>query len=248
LSHDESTFEETLDRLEGERDAIEVEYRKKLTALDECVQGFAAAIEEVGRAARAREEAREQIAARVEARLGAGAAPGSEDRWAPPPWPAGGGPLRRLVNGLMRRLMRDYLDVIDRRTDQLNERLDLIQGVFGDLLAATGGSARAEEATGDDHASSGAGDLSTTAAAHAAFTSAADALAAAVEVHREAHRVVNAKDAEVLQRAAAGPLRRMELVFDEFARQQEALLAQLVGRRQELDDLIAGVKQSPRRE
>jgi hypothetical protein len=40
----------------------------------------------------------------------------------------------------------------------------------------------------------------------------------------------------------------MELVFDEFARQQEALLAQLVGRRKELDALIAGVNQSLLRE
>jgi hypothetical protein len=144
--------------------------------------------------------------------------------------------------------MRDYLDVIDRRTDHLNERLDLIQGLFGDLLAATGGSAQPESVAEGDHASARGGDLSTTSAAHAAFVSAADALAAAAEVHRDAHRVVNAKDAELLQRAAAGPLRRMELVFDEFARQQEALLAQLVGRRKELDALIAGVNQSLLRE
>jgi hypothetical protein len=34
----------------------------------------------------------------------------------------------------------------------------------------------------------------------------------------------------------------MELVFDEFARQQESMLAQLVGRRQELDALIADLQ------
>jgi len=44
-----------------------------------------------------------------------------------------------------------------------------------------------------------------------------------------------------LQRAVAGPLRRMEVLFDEFSRQQEALLSQLVGRRRELDDLVRAV-------
>jgi hypothetical protein len=131
--------------------------------------------------------------------------------------------------------MRDYLKVVDLRTDRLAERLDLLDGVFGDLLEATGGHVAAQ-------GSEAGGDLSATKAAHAAFERAAEALAAAADVHREAHRVVNAKDAELLQRAAAGPLRRMELVFDEFARQQEALLAQLIGRRQELDALIADLR------
>ena len=148
--------------------------------------------------------------------------------------------MRRLVNSLLGRLMRDYLVVADHRADRVRERLDLLDGVFGDLLAATGGDSGVEEPASGEL--SGGGALSATGAARAAFECATEAITAAAEVHRDAHRVVNAKDAELLQRAAAGPLRRMELVFDEFARQQEAMLAQLVGRRRELDALVADLR------
>jgi len=240
VSNKEATFEDTLDQLESERESIEDEYHRSLSILDECVQRLAAATEEVGRATRAREEARAEIALRAQQRLGgktASVAPTTPE-W--PAWPTGGGPVRRLVNGLMGRLMRDYLEVVDRRTERIRERLDTLEGVFGDLLAATGG--EAGDGSSAAGAQSGEGGLSTTGAARSAFECAAEALAAAAEVHRGAHRVVNAKDAELLQRAASGPLRRMELVFDEFARQQEAMLAQLVGRRRELDDLIADLR------
>ena len=240
MSNEEATFEDTLDRLESERESIEDEYRQSLATLDECVQRLAAATEEVGRATRAREEARAEIARRAQQRLGDEAASAASTPLEWPAWPTGGGPVRRLVNGLMGRLMRDYLEVVDHRTDRIRERLDLLEGVFGDLLAATGGDAGVESPTSGDQ--SGEGGLSATGAARAAFECAAEALAAAAEVHRGAHRVVNAKDAELLQRAASGPLRRMELVFDEFARQQEAMLAQLVGRRQELDALVADLR------
>ena len=240
MSNEEATFEDTLDRLETERAGIEDEYHRRLTTLDECVQRLAAATDEVGRATRAREEARAEIAGRAQQRMGVGVAsatPPTED-W--PAWPAGGGLMRRLINGMMRRLMRDYLEVADRRGDRIRERLDLMEGVFRDLLAATGGETDVDSSTaGDPH---GAAGLSTTGAARTAFECAAAALAAAAEVHRGAHLLVNAKDAELLQRAASGPLRRMELVFDEFARQQEAMLAQLVGRRQELDALVADLR------
>jgi hypothetical protein len=240
VSNDEATFEDTLDRLESERESIEDEYRQSLTTLDDCVQRLAAATEEVGRATRAREEARAEIARRARERLGGEAESAASLASAWPAWPSGGGPVRRLVNGLRGRLMRDYLEVVDHRSDLIRERFDLLEGVFGDLLAATGGASGVESAASGTHP--GDGGLSVTGAARAAFECAAEALAAAAEVHRGAHRVVNAKDAELLQRAAAGPLRRMELVFDEFARQQEAMLAQLVGRRQELDALVADLQ------
>lgn len=240
MSNEEATFEDTLDRLESERESIEDEYRQSLATLDECVQRLAAAAEEVGRATRAREDARAEIARRAQQRLGdeGASAASTTPEW--PAWPTGGGPVRRLLNGLMGRLMRDYLEVVDHRTDRIRERLDLLEGVFGDLLAATGGDAGVESPASGDR--SGERGLSATVAARTAFECAAEALAAAAEVHRGAHRVVNAKDAELLQRAASGPLRRMELVFDEFARQQEAMLAQLVGRRQELDALVADLR------
>ena len=139
MSNGEASFEDTLDRLESERESVEDEYRRSLTILDECVQRLAAATEEVGRATRAREEARAKIARRAQERLDgpAGSSASTAADW--PAWPTGGGPVRRLVNGLMGRLMRDYLEVVDRRTDRIRERLDLLDGVFGDLLAATGG-------------------------------------------------------------------------------------------------------------
>jgi hypothetical protein len=235
LSQEDATFEGTLDRLEAEREAVEIEYRSKLTVLEECVGRLAAATDEVGRAVQARDDARAAIARRARKRLGDGVISGDGTAGDLSPWPAAGGPLRRLINGLMRRLMRDYLEVVDRRTDRLNERLDLLDGLFGDLLEASGGHV-------EDAGSETGGKLSTAGAAHAAFERAAESLAAAADVHRHAHRVVNAKDAELLQRAAAGPLRRMELVFDEFARQQEALLARLIGRKQELDALIVELR------
>jgi len=70
-------------------------------------------------------------------------------------------------------------------------------------------------------------------------------LQAALATHQEMLSLVNAKDAEVLQRAVAGPLRRMEVLFDEFGRQQEALLSQLVGRRRELDEIVRMVTPTP---
>jgi hypothetical protein len=240
VNNKEATFENTLDRLESERESIEVAYQQSLSTLENRVQRLAAATEEVGRATRAREEARAEIVRRAQERLGGKAASAASTTPEWPSWPSGGGPVRRLVNGLMGRLMRDHLVVIDRRADRITERLDLLEGLFGDLLAATGGDVDVASTT--PGAPSGEGTLSAPGAARAAFECAAEALAAAAEVHRGAHRVVNAKDAELLQRAAAGPLRRMELVFDEFARQQEALLAQLVGRRQELDALVADLR------
>ena len=53
--------------------------------------------------------------------------------------------------------------------------------------------------------------------------------------------VVNAKDAETLQRAVDGPSMQFEVIIDELTRRQESLLAELVGRRQELDELIESV-------
>ena len=240
MSDRDSTFEDTLDRLESERETIEGEYWGSLSTLDDCVHRLAAATEEVGRATRARDEARVAIARRAEQRLGDKPGSGAAARQEWPTWPAGGGPLRRLVNGLMGRLLRDHLAVVERRGDQIRERLDLLEGLFSDLVAATGGDIGAER-PGLDTQEVGE-RLGAAEAARTAFQCAAEALAAAAEVHRGAHRVVNAKDAELLQRAASGPLRRMELVFDEFARQQEAMLAQLVGRRQELDTLIADLR------
>lgn len=240
MSQQDATFEDTLDRLESERESVEAEYQRHLSMLEECVERLAAAIEELGRAVDAQDEARAAITSRVEQRLTAAPSVGGQREPEMAPWPNGGGLLRGFVNRVVRWGMRDYLQAIDQRTDRLSERLDLLTGVFGDLLAATGGAAAA--GTSLEGARPQGGELGTIRAAHAAFVIAGEAMVAAADVHRSAHRVVNAKDAELLQRAAAGPLRRMELVFDEFGRQQEALLAHLIGRRQELDALIAELR------
>ena len=68
-----------------------------------------------------------------------------------------------------------------------------------------------------------------------------EALTLVTRLSERLREVVNAKDAEALQRAVAGPSLQIEVIFDELTRRQEALLAELVGRRQELDELIASV-------
>ena len=54
----------------------------------------------------------------------------------------------------------------------------------------------------------------------------------------KAREMMNAKDAELLHRSTEGPLRRTDVILDELGRQQEALLAELVGKRAELDELV----------
>lgn len=208
-------FEDTLDVLEEQREETEARFRELLGELEERVAELRTATAEAlevhgtetaGRQA-ALDELHRQHGAATEATR-------SEPR---APWPGGRGLFRRCINRTARWLLRDYLEAMDRRADEVTARLDQVR--LREAATATGWTSTAE-------------------LLHRAARSATEALGAAAAVQREMLDLVNAKDAEVLQRAVAGPLRRMEIVFDEFGRQQEALLAELVGKRAELDALI----------
>ena len=75
-----------------------------------------------------------------------------------------------------------------------------------------------------------------------AVNRAAEAIDSLADLAEQARLLADAKDAENLQRATRGPARKMEIMFEEFGRQQEALLAELVGRRRHLDDLIGQLR------
>jgi hypothetical protein len=221
-------FEDTMDVLEGEREATEARFRALLAELT-------AHVADVRRATdRSMELYQDQLTARRDA-LGSvsdslAEAAGEESLGRRLGWPQGGGGLRGRVNRLARWLIRDYLEVLDRRRDAHARRVEDLEGRVDRLQGALSADGEAAEAV------------------HGALGSAHAALQAGLATHAEMLALVNAKDAEVLQRAVAGPLRRMEVVFDEFGRQQEALLSQLVGRRRELDDLVRAVTPAPEEE
>lgn len=225
---DEGTrFEDTMDALEAQREVAEGRFRELLEELGEHVRAVRDGTDRTTALYRAQIDARRDALAAVKHSLSEAA--GEESLGSGRAWPSGGG-WRGRINRLARWLIRDYLEVIDRRDDvhtrhveDIKLRVDRLQGT----LSAEDQVAEAlDDALGRAH----------------------QALHAALAVHSEMLVLVNAKDAEVLQRAVAGPLRRMEVVFDEFGRQQEALLAQLVGRRRELDELVRAVTPAPEEE
>ena len=220
-------FEDTMDALEAEREATESRFRELLDQLTGHIVKVREATDRSTTLYQAQVEERRQALALVRDSLTEAA--GERSLNLDVPWPRGGG-LRGALNRVTRWVMRDFLEVLDRRRDvhtrrveHLKDHVDHLQGTV-----STDGEAAAalNEALGSAHA----------------------ALQAALATHAEMLNLVNAKDAEVLQRAVAGPLRRMEVLFDEFGRQQEALLSQLVGRRRELDDLVRAVTPAPEEE
>ena len=256
------TFEETLDALEQQRDAIEVDFRERVAELDAEARKLTSSVAEALEAAR---NSRAAAVGFVEERLAAvqRALPEAGER---AEWPRGGGFVRRRLNSFMRWLLRDYLEVLDRRADAFEVRAAALNVAIRELADVVPMLSRrpigmaleaVEMISGDAEAAIRTGEISTFRITEEeagrsdvdfldqTLQSMAAALAGLVEVQQKMLELVNAKDAEMLQRAAHGPLRRMELVFDEFGRQQEALLAELVGRRQELDALVERAK-SPR--
>ena len=272
-SGDTASFEDTLDVLEERRQTTEAAFRTRLADFRAQIRQLATtAVSALDVAAR---RARSQEAALRGARQSlAGVVARMSERRPTIPWPNEGGRLRRNLNRFLLWLLRDYLEVVDRRSDATTLRLDELQeGVQNllEMISALDGAeldgAKLDDAKLDGAELDGEGEVAADEGAVVAGTGetgtadfsggeilpevsevidavgsalecAAQTLSAVVEVHEEMLGLVDAKDAEVLQRSVAGPLRRMELVFDEFGRQQEALLAQLVGRRRELDELI----------
>ncbi len=222
---DDQSFEDTMDVLEAEREETELRFRDLLARLTTHIDEVRTATERSTSLYQAQVEIRREALASVKDSLVEAAAP-----VAPSPditWPQGGGMVRGLLNGLSRWLLRDFFEVLDRRGDARSARVDGLGARVDSLRERVD---RLQETVSTD------GDAAT--ALNEALGAAHQALQAALATHAQMLHLVNAKDAEVLQRAVAGPLRRMEVLFEEFGRQQEALLSQLVGRRRELDRLV----------
>ncbi len=222
-------FERTLDALERERERVEAAFREAVERLE-------------SRVARLREAAAaaERRAAEVQRQRPWKPEGGAEPAAAAPaeagPWPAGASFARRLLNRFVGWLGRDYWHALDRRADGLRAELAR-QAEWRSLLQ--------RRLDAQAHALERVSVIAADAVPWPVGESVREALNRAVEavdllagVLARLHELIDAKDAEALQRAAHGPLRKMELVFEEFARQQEALLAELVGRRRQLDELL----------
>lgn len=227
MADDNHSFEDTMDALEAQRELTEGRFRALLDELARQVAAVRAASERTAVLYQQQVEVRRAALASVRDSLNEAA---GEQSLRDLHWPRRAGGLRGRLNRMARWVIRDFLEVLDRRGDvhtrrveDLKLRVDRLQGTVSGESAA---SAALNEALGSAH----------------------QALQAALATHAEMLVLVNAKDAEVLQRAVAGPLRRMEVLFDEFARQQEALLAQLVGRRGELDELVRALAPTPKEE
>lgn len=133
-----------------------------------------------------------------------------------PGWPGGGRGVRGWINRGLQWLLRDYLEVLDRRADRLERRTEPLEPALGEVRELAREVGRSGEAVDD--------------AARRTARGTVEALAAVASIQELIRHLVDAKDAELLERATAGPLRRTDLLLDELARQQEALLAELVGR------------------
>lgn len=217
-----------MDVLEAEREAAEARFRELLAELTAHVADVRQATDRSIELHQAHVTARREAISSVRDSLAEAA--GEESLNRDLGWPRGGVGLRGRVNRLARWLIRDFLEVLDRRRDVHTSRVEDLKGRVDRLQDTMSVDGEAAET------------------AHEALGSAHAALQAALATHTEMLVLVNAKDAEVLQRAVSGPLRRMEVLFDEFGRQQEALLSQLVGRRRELDDLVRAVTPAPEEE
>lgn len=226
----EREFEETLDRLSAERTDAEQryfaalqEYRERMTRL-------------TARAADA-----EAAAARIggwpgRAESGAVAVDGVATELAldgPDPWPANPG-LRGRINALLRWLLRDYLEVLDRREERLDQlaarqRAALLEHHRALEQVAAGIEPRLRAAL--DYSESIGDVAARTHALTEALRETVESLRSGLdqlEPLAERLRLLgDAKHAEVLRRATEGPVRRTELLFDELERRQEALLARL---------------------
>jgi hypothetical protein len=166
------------------------------------------------------------------------------------PWPGSSGGVRGALNALSRWLLRDYLAVLDRRhealaerslvleTDldrsvtDLAERCDALQAGTLEMqhsIAGLGGEMRGVQAERVEALREG-------------FNRVAETLDLIAGTALRLRTLMNAKDAEAVQRAVAAIDRKSETVLDLLARRQEALLAELVGRRLELEQLVAAAR------
>lgn len=231
-------FDRTLEALGQEREARELQYQAQLQRLRDLLEALAAAARHAEALAVGREQQLAQLAA------GAGVA-GTEPfvdglpRPDQDPWPKSGGWFRRAVNAAIGWLLRDYLAVLDRR----HHAVGLCVSAHTEVLQAL------HSRLGESLVQLQRCDATVPAleALREALNRTVESLHAFADFPDLLRLLDDAKHAETLQRATHGPLRKMDLMFDEFGRQQEALLAELVGRRQELDALVSALRVDPDR-
>lgn len=137
------------------------------------------------------------------------------------------------LHGTMAALRSDVSGALEHVRHQTTQ----LQAAFTKLSAAQERQlvAAAEARTDDLHRWRGVGE---------ALDQAVEVLTQVTRLSERLRALVDAKDAETLQRAVDGPSLQIEVIIDELTRRQEALLAELVGRRQELDALIESVSRS----
>ncbi len=250
----------TLDQLEAVRVAVETEYLDCMHGLEVRADALRAAVSalELGNAAggAAIPPSESILSAASPAAL---LAPAAErpDEAPPAEWnpPVGG-----IRGWLASWLLGDLQPVIDQRQSANDAALAELRADLGSLRAEVAAALdRAQQAATAqlDSALVGLGavqEQQRVAATEAraqearrwrgvgeALDHAVEGLTLATRLSERLRAVVDAKDAEGLQRAVQGPSLQVEVIVDELTRRQEALLAQLVGRRQELDKLIESV-------
>ncbi len=243
-------FEDTLDAIEQARTEHEERYFNALEQLRGRAERLLAAVRLAETAAA--EQPQATAAVTVEAPISvpeaASAGPAGQQ-----PWPSGGSWVRRQVNRAAHWLMHDYIATLDRRHMAMERALQAhADRADAGVVAAFDAIERVREAAerADQEVVESAGRGADQArscfeALREALNRSAEAVDLVADLAERSRLLGDAKDAETLQRATHGPLRKMELMFDEFGRQQEVLLAELVGRRQELDALISRVSNTP---
>jgi hypothetical protein len=243
----------TADALAQVRAAAEQDYLAQVEELERRVAALGAAATAAEKTAGSAGEAGLPDGADLPMPSRAGALSGDPGQPDQAPWPRGGFGIRGLLNRITLWWLRDYLAVLDVRHEAMAQRsLDL-------EVDATGseGDARIRhdevvdcctslvQALGDAHARMEqlhAGSSQRLESLRETLNRAAEALDLVAGVSLRLRTLINAKDAETVHRALAGAGGKVELVLDELARRQEALLAELVGRREELDGMLAAAK------
>ena len=169
------------------------------------------------------------------------------------PWPAGGGAVRALLNRFTRWWLRDYLAVLDARHEALAVRSHHLETDLDDSLTALVAQqaellaicAQLNQTLADVQgwAQSALGEqASRSELLRAGLDRVGEAIDFVAGASLRLRTLMNAKDAETVQRVVGGVDQKAEIVLDALARRQEALLAELVGRRQELDELVAAAR------
>jgi len=250
VSQTSEQFEATLEALGRARELAEQEYFDLLERMRARVETTRDAAR-VAAAAAERSVGEWQAPADIPIDLpgDAAAAPAAAQE----PWPSGIRGHRGFIDRLARWLLRDYLAVLDARHEALAEASRQQARELGHLVSAVADAAGRLRNADKTLAAMVGERFDELAQAHTrrleavreAVNRTTEGLDLVADCAERLRLLADAKDAETLQRAAHGPLRKMEIMFQEFGRQQESLLAELVGRRQDLDDLLAQLAAAP---